>query len=298
MKLIPASIRGKISLLIGAIAVVGGIFIGFYTYVEEIQRAKAYSKEKIKLALSFSKATREYVRGTLRPKIYDLMDKYECIKEDFILEAQSSSFVTSQIFNKVSEDFRGLILRQVAFRPLNPKNTPTGVEEMILNTIRTKGLDEFSDIVEINNYRYLVSAFPVKVKASCLRCHGLRENMPKAVREIYNPAYDPKWKVGSLQGGVFVYEPYEATILKAQISGILKGGFVFFTSIAIMGVILWILNRYVFRPINVLREHADRISKGDVDDRIPISTNDEIGQLARDFERMRISIKKVMDLLK
>ncbi|WP_461832045.1 HAMP domain-containing protein [Aquifex sp.] len=65
-----------------------------------------------------------------------------------------------------------------------------------------------------------------------------------------------------------------------------------------MFVIFYILERYVFKPIEVLKEHADKISKGDVEDKIPIKGEDEIGELAKAFERMRVSIKKVMDILK
>lgn len=122
--------------------------------------------------------------------------------------------------------------------------------------------------------------------------------MPKAVKAIYKPKEDPNWKVDEIQGGIFVYEPYEATLLRAQLSGLIKGGTIFFVNILVLGIILWILNRYVFSPINVLKEHADKISKGEIDDRIPVKGEDEIGELAKAFERMRISIKKVMDLLK
>ncbi|GAB6065946.1 DUF3365 domain-containing protein [Aquifex pyrophilus] len=299
MKLIPKSIRGKVFLFIGGIAVISGLATGFYTYKEEIERAKKSSYEKIRLTLSFSKATRSYVRETLRPKIYELMNKYGgCIREDFILEAQSSSFVTANIFRKVSEDFQGLRLRQVAFRPLNPANSPTPVEASIINYFKKSKAEEYSEIVSINNYRYLVSAFPVKVKASCLHCHGKKEAMPQAVRAIYKPQYDPNWKVGEIQGGIFIYEPYEATLLQARLDGLIKGGVVFGINIIVMLVILFILERYVFRPIEVLKEHADKISKGEVDDKIPLKREDEIGELAKAFERMRISIKKVMDILK
>ena len=298
MKLIPKTVKGKIFLFIGGIAIISGLAIGFYTYWEELSLAKKASKEKAKLTITFAKATREYVRGVLRPRIYELLNKYSCIKEDFILEAQSSSFVTNKIFEKVSENLRGLILRQVAFKPLNPKDNPNQVEAHIIKLFRTKKLPEYFDIVDVNNYRYLVYAYPVKVKASCLHCHGKRETMPEAIKKLYNPPYDPDWKVGSIQGGVFIYEPYEATILKAHLSGIIKGGVVFFLNLIVIGMVLFILNRYVFKPIEVLKEHADKISKGEIDDKIPISSEDEIGQLAKAFERMRISIKKVMDILK
>ncbi len=59
-----------------------------------------------------------------------------------------------------------------------------------------------------------------------------------------------------------------------------------------------IFRKYVEEPINTLIEHTERISMGDVDQKIPIDSKDEIGRLAEAFDRMRISIKKVMDLLK
>ncbi|RLJ70264.1 HAMP domain-containing protein [Hydrogenivirga caldilitoris] len=59
-----------------------------------------------------------------------------------------------------------------------------------------------------------------------------------------------------------------------------------------------IFKKYVEDPINTLIEHTERISMGDVDQKIPIESRDEIGRLAEAFDRMRLSIKKVMDLLK
>ncbi len=59
-----------------------------------------------------------------------------------------------------------------------------------------------------------------------------------------------------------------------------------------------IFKKYVEDPINTLIEHTERISMGDVDQKVPVESRDEIGRLAEAFERMRISIKKVMDLLK
>jgi len=47
-----------------------------------------------------------------------------------------------------------------------------------------------------------------------------------------------------------------------------------------------------------LERRAEEIAKGNVDEPIDIKSDDEIGKLAEAFERMRISIKKVMDLLK
>ena len=72
-----------------------------------------------------------------------------------------------------------------------------------------------------------------------------------------------------------------------------------FVGVVISFVISYmIFKKYVEEPINTLIDHTERISMGDVDQQIPVSSKDEIGRLAEAFDRMRVSIKKVMDLLK
>ena len=74
--------------------------------------------------------------------------------------------------------------------------------------------------------------------------------------------------------------------------------FVFVGLVVSFFVSYMIFKKYVEEPINTLIEHTERISMGDVDQKIPIQSRDEIGRLAEAFDRMRVSIKKVMDLLK
>lgn len=57
---------------------------------------------------------------------------------------------------------------------------------------------------------------------------------------------------------------------------------------------LYIANALV-RPIRILQEAAERISKGDLDVRIAIYSRDEIGDLADSFGRMIASIKFLME---
>jgi FOG: HAMP domain len=92
---------------------VSGLGVGYYTYKQEVDNAKLLAQEKIKTALTFSKASRAYVREVLRPKIDQLLASASgCIKEDFILEAQSFGFFTASIFRVVSEESPDFKLRQ------------------------------------------------------------------------------------------------------------------------------------------------------------------------------------------
>jgi FOG: HAMP domain len=101
-----------------------------------------------------------------------------------------------------------------------------------------------------------------------------------------------------VQGAVVVSMPFEKAILRAQLEGLRNGLLVFGLFFGITLLLLIALDRLVFRPLELLERRAEEIAKGNVDEPIEIQGEDEIGRLAQAFERMRVSIKKVMDLLK
>ncbi|MGH7768803.1 MAG: HAMP domain-containing protein [Candidatus Binatia bacterium] len=55
-----------------------------------------------------------------------------------------------------------------------------------------------------------------------------------------------------------------------------------------------LLARGIVRPILVLTQVADKISKGDLETPVGVETSDEIGDLARSLGRMRASLKAAM----
>jgi adenylate cyclase len=60
------------------------------------------------------------------------------------------------------------------------------------------------------------------------------------------------------------------------------------------GLIIAFFSRTMIRDIHILIDSADRISRGDVDVKILIKRNDEIGELASSFKRMVTSLKILM----
>jgi methyl-accepting chemotaxis protein len=59
-----------------------------------------------------------------------------------------------------------------------------------------------------------------------------------------------------------------------------------------------LLSRGMTVPILELRDTANRASRGDTSQPVSVNTDDEIGDLARDFERMRKSLEAAMRRLK
>jgi methyl-accepting chemotaxis protein len=74
--------------------------------------------------------------------------------------------------------------------------------------------------------------------------------------------------------------------------------------IALIFIVLIILFLYfiiksaIIKPIAKMSKLADEISKGRFEEEITHPRNDEIGSLAKSFNRMQISLKKAMELLK
>ncbi|MEN3333844.1 MAG: two-component system, NtrC family, sensor histidine kinase KinB, partial [Blastocatellia bacterium] len=58
-------------------------------------------------------------------------------------------------------------------------------------------------------------------------------------------------------------------------------------------VFAWRFTRYVSEPIATLTEKARRIGEGDFDQHIHISSRDEIGVLADEFDRMLVRLREL-----
>ena len=296
MKAIFKSIKTEITVVVVITGVLIGIGVGFFIYKTTIDRAIDSAKNRIETTMAFVKASRNYVRKTLRPKIYELLSA-GCTNQDFILEAQSSSFFTASIFKMVNREIPDMELRQVAINPLNPRNKPNETEMWIIAYLKDKNLKEYEGITLHKGKEYFIKAFAVIPKKSCLRCHSTVDAMPVAVRNIYKPKTDPRWPVGKVNGAVLIYVPFDKVVAQARMDGLLNGGLVGGVFILMSGIILVILNFRVFKPIDALRNSAEKISKGEVDETIPYQSENEIGRLARAIERMRVSLKKVMDMI-
>ena len=67
-------------------------------------------------------------------------------------------------------------------------------------------------------------------------------------------------------------------------------------AIAILMVIA--LSRRVVGGLRYLLDATDRISRGDLDNEVKIDSNDELGQLARGVERMRVSLQEGLERLR
>jgi adenylate cyclase len=69
---------------------------------------------------------------------------------------------------------------------------------------------------------------------------------------------------------------------------------IFFLSILIVGIIIEVFSRTIIADIQKLNRAANEISSGNLNARIDVKRNDEIGELADSFSRMVASLKIIM----
>jgi NtrC-family two-component system sensor histidine kinase KinB len=58
-------------------------------------------------------------------------------------------------------------------------------------------------------------------------------------------------------------------------------------------IFAWRFTKYIVKPISSLTESSRKIAEGDLDQRIDIQSNDEIGRLAEEFNRMTASLREL-----
>jgi signal transduction histidine kinase len=73
---------------------------------------------------------------------------------------------------------------------------------------------------------------------------------------------------------------------------ILSGTLILFATALLL--VIWLYNGIV-KPLNILRIATMEIGAGNLDKPIPVNSTDEIGQLCRDFEEMRIRLKEMIE---
>ncbi|MBM7587412.1 signal transduction histidine kinase [Bacillus pakistanensis] len=98
------------------------------------------------------------------------------------------------------------------------------------------------------------------------------------------------------KGSIFVLRKASSyTELIRELFPILSG-LLLFLFIMIIGMLNYLVSRSIIKPISILRKGAERIQSGDLNFKIKATSKDEIGQLNRAFEDMRIKLKESVNL--
>ncbi len=181
--------------------------------------------------------------------------------------------------------------------PRNPKNQPDAVETRALDALAAGNLDEYHEIDHaLNAVRYFR---PIRLTQDCLLCHG----SPSQSEELWGNAEgkDPTgtkmegWHEGEVHGAFEIVKSLdEADALAARtltVGGSVAAGFLLLGGLAFSVVV----TRSITNPLRSTVAAFRKIAEGDLTARLPLESQDEIGELRQSANLMTDRLGAMMN---
>lgn len=204
----PKNLQAKFLVGLGAIVLLLGVFFASSLYFHLSSLLDTQVKDKADLVFGQVSSVQQYVRETLRPKMYE-----ELPEGEFIIEAMSSSYISRAIMERLNVAHSEYYYRRVAENARNPLFEVKGNEEELLEFFRSHpGEDYWQGYRKVDGKEYFVKARPVVFGASCLTCHGVPEDSPPVLLERYGTERGFGHKLDEVAGLVVVGVPVEGAV--------------------------------------------------------------------------------------
>ena len=173
----------------------------------------------------------------------------------------------------------------------NPDHEPDDFELVALEQFQKDvQLNEYAEIINNNGqqeYRYLQ---PLRIQESCLGCHGA----PAGEKDPLNHIREGL-EVGDLKGAITVTVPANPVLDGVQQNTVtlVTGGIII---IVLLSIIIYVtIKKTIVKPVQRIVEKVQKISDGDLtDDKESITSNDEIGELAKAAEQMKRHLRELI----
>lgn len=264
-------LAGKLIAAMG-VTLVMALSAGFWVVLtREDRQAREDFKREMDTITGYAKAVREFLAEN--PVTYAPEAAYHDLRRVPVVAA----WLTAQKY-ATPKDYA---FRTPSATPRSQNNMPNGFEQRALEAFaRDERLSEYSEEAQIDGRRMFQYAVPMRLTEDCLVCHG----HPKGELD---PFGYPKegYELGHLRGAFSIAAPMTALENRQQANrqaiAWLGLGIVLATGGAVFAAI-----RVVMRPMDGFLSAIKRIGQGHIDERVPIQSDDEVGELAREFNRM------------
>lgn len=300
MEIKKISLDFKFSLSIGIILFLFCIFFSSILYYYLKNQVVKEAEEKTLIIMTHVRAVGAYVRETLRPTIFNTLSRLDA-KDEFIVEAMSTTHVSLQVMERFNKDLKGYIYKRVSENPMNSKNKADFFHlDMIFYFRLNKKETAWNGIVEIEGKKYLARLRPIVMETSCLQCHGDPSDAPKELLKKYGAKGGFGWQVGNVVGIDSVMAPLDLAF--ADVKKVAIDTFIFgFSTLGILFLILYGTFRYIVtKPISNLSVIFKEIASGakPLGTNIPINQRDEIGDLTESFNILSRHLLDAQERLK
>jgi HAMP domain-containing protein len=281
----------KFNLILLAVFGVGVLIIAWFAYSFLINNARREVLAQAQLMVASAKAVRDYTADDLSP----LLPRH---RVNFLVESVPF-YAASSTLNRLRKSYPDFAYKEASLNPTNPEDRATDWESDVIHGLRDH--PEQHEVVgerETPTGRSLYVAQPIKTDASCLECHSLPANAPHAMVATYGTANGFGWKLNKLVGAQIISVPMSVPVQIAQKAFFNLMVILVVTLLACILALDAAVYWFVIRPLRIVCDSGDRISKGEKD--VPplvVAGSDEIASVTTSFNRMRVSLVKALAML-
>jgi len=279
------SIRVKFILVTLACLVVVMATGAWYINQLQIQVLEKEAQNRTELVLHFTQATQDYMTHSLRPSVEQLI-------ENLPIEVLSANFATREVVEEFNLALPEYIYKPATINPTNPIDTANEFEVSLIEKFRQNPkLEKLTGYTTLENQERFYSASPVQVFASCLRCHGDPKVAPKVMIQRYGSTNGFGWQVGDIVGALMVYVPIAD--LRANFASTLHNLWLTLALLTLVAAILiywWFGQLVAHRLTRISGVMSQTAANPTFKLTLHDSTKDEIGIMARSFNRMAESL--------
>ena len=284
----------KFNLILLSVFGVGGLIIAWFAYSFLISNARREVLDQARLMVANAKAVRDYTADDLSP----LLQQNPRHRVKFLAET-GPFYGATNTFNRLRKSYPDFAYKEATLNPTNPEDRATDWEADVIQMLRDHpDQAEVMGERETPTGRSLYLAHPIKTDASCLECHSIPATAPHAMVATYGTANGFGWKLNSLVGAQIVSVPMSVPVQIARQAFTNLMVILVLTLLACIFALDAAVYWFVIRPLRIVSDSGDRISKGEKD--VPplmVSGRDEIASVTTSFNRMRVSLAKALAML-
>jgi HAMP domain-containing protein len=284
----------KFNLILLSVFGVGGLIIAWFAYSFLISNARREVLDQARLMVANAKSVRDYTADDVSP----LLQQNPRHKVKFLAETVPF-YAATTTFNRLRKSYPDFAYKEATLNPTNPEDRATDWEADVIQMLRDH--PEQSEVMgerETPSGRSLYLAHPIKTDASCLECHSIPASAPHAMVATYGTANGFGWKLNSLVGAQIVSVPMSVPVQIARKAFLNLMVILVLTLLACIFALDAAVYWFVIRPLRIVSDSGDRISKGEKDvPPLAVSGRDEIASVTTSFNRMRVSLAKALAML-
>ena len=284
----------KFSLMFTVVFGIGLAITAMLAYRRLQEDARTEVRDQARLMMEAMRGVRDYTTNQLKPLLNRLQER-----DHTFLPQTVPAFAATQNFNFVRVRFPDYNYKEASLNPTNPSDRAVDWEADIITNFRnTPSMGQLTGERESATGRSLFFAQPIRAPRPCLECHSVPENAPPAMVAVYGSANGFGWKQDDVVAAQIVSVPMAVPLRMAdssfrQLLFYLIG--VLLLSLLVLNLALYFI---IAKPVGLLSNMADQISLGKTDiAELPVTSRDEIAQLAGSFNRMRRSLVAAMKML-